>query len=212
MGFGGPGPILKKKVSMVANSTKPLLSASKSMSQIEKPVLNEKEQKQKERMIRRRKKFLDIVLLNLQTMKDDNERVYEAIQLQAHEHINKNDIVLTFSQSDLLQSFLEAAYKGVDDNGEVAESRDESSDKGKDFEVYVCETAPSFKGHQTAKKLQEDGLKVSLVTDASVFAIMSIVDKVIISTHGIMANGGLIATAGAYQICLAAKVSNKKTD
>jgi translation initiation factor eIF-2B subunit beta len=34
---------------------------------------------------------------------------------------------------------------------------------------------------------------------------MSRVDKVIISTHAIMANGGLIANAGAYQICLAAK-------
>ena len=46
-----------------------------------------------------------------------------------------------------------------------------------------------------------------MITDSSVFAIMSIVDKVIISTHGIMANGGLIAHAGAYQIALAAKVS-----
>ena len=71
----------------------------------------------------------------------------------------------------------------------------------------MCETAPHFKGHLTASYLQKAGLKVSLVTDASVFAIMSIVDKVIISTHGIMANGGLIAHAGAYQIALAAKVS-----
>jgi translation initiation factor 2B subunit (eIF-2B alpha/beta/delta family) len=36
---------------------------------------------------------------------------------------------------------------------------------------------------------------------------MSRVDKVIISTHAIMANGGLVAHAGAYQIALAAKVS-----
>ena len=36
---------------------------------------------------------------------------------------------------------------------------------------------------------------------------MSRVDKVIISTHAIMANGGLVAKSGAYQICLAAKVS-----
>lgn len=40
------------------------------------------------------------------------------------------------------------------------------------------------------------------------YAVMSRVDKVIISTHAIMANGGLVAYAGAYQIALAAKVSN----
>ena len=34
---------------------------------------------------------------------------------------------------------------------------------------------------------------------------MSKVDKVIISSHAIMANGGLIANVGAYQIALAAK-------
>lgn len=33
---------------------------------------------------------------------------------------------------------------------------------------------------------------------------MSRVDKVIISTHAIMANGGLITSAGAYMTCLAA--------
>ena len=56
-------------------------------------------------------------------------------------------------------------------------------------------------------KLQKAGLNVNLITDASVYAIMSRVDKVVISTHAIMANGGLIANSGAYMIALAAKVS-----
>lgn len=34
---------------------------------------------------------------------------------------------------------------------------------------------------------------------------MGRVDKVVISAHAIMANGGLIAQTGAYQICLAAR-------
>jgi len=46
---------------------------------------------------------------------------------------------------------------------------------------------------------------VNLITDASVYAVMSRVDKVIISTHAIMANGGLITNTGGYQIALAAK-------
>lgn len=49
---------------------------------------------------------------------------------------------------------------------------------------------------------------MALASDSSVFALMSKISKVIISTHGIMANGGLIAESGAYQICLAAKEYN----
>ena len=80
--------------------------------------------------------------------------------------------------------------------------------KGKNFEVIVCETAPFFSGHQTAAKLQKSGLNVNLITDASVYAIMSRVDKVVISTNAIMANGGLVASSGAYMIAMAAKVSS----
>jgi len=68
----------------------------------------------------------------------------------------------------------------------------------KDFEVIVCETAPLFSGHETAKKLSEFGLPVNLITDSSVFALMSRIDKVMISAQAILANGGLIAQAGAY--------------
>ena len=42
------------------------------------------------------------------------------------------------------------------------------------------------------------GLKVSVIPDSSVYAMMQKVSKVIISTQGIMANGGLIAHSGAY--------------
>lgn len=104
---------------------------------------------------------------------------------------------MTFSESDLLCLFLKAAKKGVQD--------DEKFLKGKQFEVLVCETAPSFKGHATAQKLSKEGIQTKVITDASVYALMSGVDKVIISTHAIMADGGLIAHAGAYQIALAAK-------
>ena len=41
---------------------------------------------------------------------------------------------------------------------------------------------------------------------------MSRVDKVIISTVAIMANGGLIANSGAYMIAMAAKVSQEFND
>jgi translation initiation factor eIF-2B subunit beta len=48
------------------------------------------------------------------------------------------------------------------------------------------------------------GINTTLIPDAAVFALMSRVDKVIIGTHAVMANGGLVAPSGAYMIALAA--------
>lgn len=76
-----------------------------------------------------------------------------------------------------------------------------------DFEVLVSETSPFFTGHETAKLLQEAGLRVYIIPDSNVYAVMSRIDKVIISCQAILANGGLLAPAGAYMLCLAAKVS-----
>ena len=73
------------------------------------------------------------------------------------------------------------------------------------FEVIVCETAPKFSGHETAQDLAKAGIKTKLVPDAAVFALMGRVDKVIITAHGIMATGGIIAQAGALMIAHAAK-------
>jgi len=57
----------------------------------------------------------------------------------------------------------------------------------------------------TAKTLAEKcGISTTLIPDAAVFALMSRVDKVIIGTHAIMANGGLVTHSGAYMIALAA--------
>lgn len=44
------------------------------------------------------------------------------------------------------------------------------------------------------------------MTDATIFAIMSRVNKVILATHAVIANGGLIAAAGARVIAKAARV------
>mmetsp|Transcript_10536 Transcript_10536/g.7873 ORF Transcript_10536/g.7873 Transcript_10536/m.7873 type:complete len:88 (-) Transcript_10536:366-629(-) len=74
----------------------------------------------------------------------------------------------------------------------------------KNFEVLVCESAPSFCGHLTAKNLSSHGIRTTLIPDAAAFSLMSRVDKVIVSTHAIMANGGMVTHSGAYMIALAA--------
>ena len=55
-------------------------------------------------------------------IKDDIENIYHEITGQANEHINQKDVILTYSSSDLLQSFLEAAYHGVEDDKKVMAS------------------------------------------------------------------------------------------
>jgi len=53
--------------------------------------------------------------------------------------------------------------------------------------------------------LARDGVEVTLISDAAVFAIMSRVNKVIVGTHAVMADGGLKAVCGSHTVALAAK-------
>jgi len=108
-------------------------------------------------------------------VKEDILLSRESISEQSKEHINENDLILTFSYSRTLCQFFKEARKTIK------------------FELIVLETAPTYDGHRTAKELAQAGIKCNLVQDSAVFAVMSRVDKVILSTHGIMANGGIIS-------------------
>lgn len=56
-----------------------------------------------------------------------------------------------------------------------------------------------------AVNLAKANIKTTLISDAAVFAMMSRVNKVIIGTHTVMANGGLQAISGAHPVAQAAK-------
>jgi len=53
--------------------------------------------------------------------------------------------------------------------------------------------------------LAKDGVEVTLISDAAVFAMMSRVNKVIVGTHAVLANGGLKAVSGSHTVALAAR-------
>jgi len=53
--------------------------------------------------------------------------------------------------------------------------------------------------------LANDGIEVTLISDAAVFAIMSRVNKVIVGTHAVLADGGLKALSGSHPVALAAR-------
>lgn len=62
-----------------------------------------------------------------------------------------------------------------------------------------------LQGHTLAVSLAKSKIETTVISDAAIFAIMSRVNKVIIGTHSVLANGGLRAACGALTMALAAK-------
>lgn len=56
-----------------------------------------------------------------------------------------------------------------------------------------------------AVSLGKNDIQTTVITDSAVFAIMSRVNKVIIGTHTVLADGGLRAASGIHSVALAAK-------
>lgn len=56
-----------------------------------------------------------------------------------------------------------------------------------------------------AASLAKSNIQTTVIPDSAVFAMMSRVNKVIIGTHTVLANGGLRASSGIHAVALAAK-------
>lgn len=106
---------------------------------------------------------------------------------QALEHIHANEVILTAGKSRTVEAFLKKAAKK------------------RKFQVMVVECAPFYHGQALAMSLARANIETTVINDSAVFAIMSRVNKVIIGTHTVMANGGLKAINGSHAIALAAK-------
>lgn len=75
------------------------------------------------------------------------------------------------------------------------------------FSVIVTECYPNFNkaAEHFAETLKRAGIPVTIIADSMVYAIMSKVSKVIISSKAILANGGCITASGMVLPCLAAR-------
>ncbi|KAM5129706.1 translation initiation factor eIF2B subunit beta [Mantella aurantiaca] len=115
------------------------------------------------------------------------EGTTDNIEAQAKEHIHSNEVIMTIGSSRTVLRFLkEAARKRT-------------------FHVIVAECAPFCQGHEMAASLAKAGIETTVITDAAIFAVMSRVNKVIIGTKTILANGSLRAVSGTHTLALAAK-------
>jgi len=111
----------------------------------------------------------------------------EEIATQALEHIHANEVILTLGRSKTVERFLKHAAKE------------------RKFQVIVAECAPFYHGQEMATSLAKAKIQTTVITDSAIFAIMSRVNKVIIGTNSILANGGLRAVCGSHTVALSAK-------
>ncbi|XP_063682249.1 translation initiation factor eIF2B subunit beta-like [Bolinopsis microptera] len=134
-----------------------------------------------------RKDLQDNILNSIVELLAEQENSKSNIITMALEHIHANELILTYGHSNTVREFLLHGRKK------------------RNFRVVVCESGPSLKGHQMAKELSDGGIETTLIADSAAFAIIHAVNKVIIGTHTIMADGALRAPNGAHQLTLAAE-------
>ncbi|KAI9179627.1 GCD complex subunit gcd7 [Blastocladiella emersonii ATCC 22665] len=120
-------------------------------------------------------------------MIDELRGLHESIAAQSVAHIHSNEVILTCGDSMTSETFFKYAAKK------------------RQFHVIVVESAPAFSGQRLAAKLAAAGIETTVIPDAAVFAVMSRVNKVVLGTHAVLANGGLVAVAGASTLAAAAK-------
>lgn len=149
------------------------------------------------------------IISGIEEIIDELEQVDDQIAAYAQEHIHSNEVILTHSSSRSVQKFLLKAAEKRKFTVIVAESYPndhEATHAAVTGAGRSAEGGDDMSPESFLKPLSAAGVTVILVTDASVFAIMSRVNKVILATHAVIANGGLIAAAGARMIAKAAKV------
>jgi len=130
-----------------------------------------------------------VILQSIDDWLEGIEDLWRAISEEAIHHIHANEVIMTIGKSRTVEHFLKKAASA------------------RKFQVYVAEASPGYSGREMAKALASGTQVVdtTLISDAAIFALMSRVNKVIIGTHAVMANGGLLAQAGTHLIAQAAK-------
>ncbi|KAI5360282.1 Putative nagB/RpiA transferase, initiation factor 2B-like protein [Septoria linicola] len=125
----------------------------------------------------------------------------------ALDHIHSNEIILTHTSSQTVQKFLAAAAKKRKFTVVHAEAypNDHHITHSTIVNGGTKQGTDEDEPDARWKPLTSMGIKVILIPDTAVFALMSRINKVIMAPHTVLANGSLIAAAGASTIALAAK-------
>lgn len=137
---------------------------------------------------------------------DELDQADEQIAGYALEHIHSNEILLTHASSITVQKFLlkvAAKRKFTLFHAESFPNDHEATHATVTGRSKIgTEDETNFESFH--KPLAAAGITVILIPDSAVFAVMSRVNKVILDTNVVLANGGLITTAGSRTIAKAA--------
>ncbi|EON62791.1 hypothetical protein W97_02016 [Coniosporium apollinis CBS 100218] len=148
------------------------------------------------------------VVEGIRELLDELDQVDDQIAAYALDHIHSNEIILTHTASTTVQKFLLTAARKRKFTVVHAEAYPNDSDDTHATVLDGRKTAgeADADADERFKPLTAAGITVILIPDSAVFAIMSRVNKVILATHTVLANGGLVAAAGARTIAKAAKM------
>ncbi|EEB06533.1 translation initiation factor eIF2B beta subunit [Schizosaccharomyces japonicus yFS275] len=129
------------------------------------------------------------IISGIQEVIDELDKINTDIEVQSMDHIHSNEIIMTQGFSKTVEAFLCYAAKK------------------RKFSVIIAEGFPNehSEAHSMAKRLANAGIDTTVISDAAIFAIMSRVNKVILGTHAILGNGGLMTNSGAQLVAQAAR-------
>lgn len=111
---------------------------------------------------------------HLQEIENELHLSHDNLAQQASQHVHSAELILTLGYSKSVEQFLKAVPKD------------------RKFEVVVAECSPSCRGHLLAQSLANSKIDSTVIPDSAIYAYMSRVNKVIIGTHSVLANGKLI--------------------
>ncbi|EME44456.1 hypothetical protein DOTSEDRAFT_72061 [Dothistroma septosporum NZE10] len=155
------------------------------------------------------KEKLDIkaeVIDGIKDLLEELDIVDSQISEYALDHIHSNEIILTHTSSQTVQRFLSAAARKRKFTVIHAEAYPNNHEETHSTVINGSQKAGEDEDpNERWKTLTSMGIKVIVIPDSAVFALMSRVNKVIMAPHAVLANGSLIAAAGASTIAQAAK-------
>ncbi len=148
------------------------------------------------------------IINGIEEIIDELSQVDDQIASYALEHIHSNEIILTHSSSVTVQKFLLRAATKRKFTVIHAESypNDHEATHAAIMGTPSKDREDELGSESFQKPLTAAGITVILIPDSAVFALMSRVNKVILGTHAVLANGGLVAAAGARTIAKAARM------
>lgn len=148
------------------------------------------------------------VVEGIQEIIEELNQADDQIASYALDHIHSNEIVLTHTPSMTVQKFLlKAAAKR---KFTVVHAETSSTVHHQVLPVTKSRSTGGNDDEASSERFQKAltaaGVTMVVVPFSAIFALMSRVNKVLLGTHVVLADGGLVAAAGAQAITKAARM------